>query len=90
MGVKNEKLILFQSTHHSIKAEKVLMDNDIIYRMAAVPPEISADCGSAISFSLDLESILEMFQKNNILVKAIYEINKTKAHKEYKKIYNEE
>ncbi|MFW6267466.1 MAG: DUF3343 domain-containing protein [Halanaerobium sp.] len=87
MGVENEKLILFQSTHHSIKAEKVLMENDIIYRMAAVPPEVSADCGSAIAFSLELDSILKMFEENNILVKAIYEIAKNKTHKEYKKIY---
>ena len=90
MGLENEKLILFQSTHHSIKAEKVLMSNDIQYRMAAVPPEISADCGSAIAFNLDLKSILAMFQQNNISVEAIYEIDKTKAHKEYKKIYKVE
>ena len=88
MGVKQEKLILFQSTHHSIKAEKVLMDNDILYRMAAVPPEISTDCGSAITVAYELEKLQELFNQENILVEAIYEFKTENRKKEYKKIYS--
>ena len=89
MGVnKEEKLILFQSTHHSIKAERVLFDNDLDYRMAAVPPEISTDCGSAITVPSELEELKKLFEKNNILVKAIYEVKKENMKKEYKKIYS--
>lgn len=90
MGITEEKLILFQSTHHSIKAEKVLMEENILYRMAAVPPEISADCGSAISFKLELEKILSMFTENNISVSAIYDMKEKNGRKEYKKIYEAE
>ncbi|RAK08491.1 uncharacterized protein DUF3343 [Halanaerobium saccharolyticum] len=91
MGVNNEqrdKLILFESTHHSIKAERVLFDNDLDYRMAAVPPEISSDCGSAITVPAELEMLKKLFEENNILVKAIYNFKKGNRKKEYKKIYS--
>lgn len=91
MGVnkeQNDKLILFQSTHHSIKAEKVFFDNGFDYRMAVVPPEISTDCGSAITVPAELEELKELFEKNNILVEAIYEFKKENRKKEYKKIYS--
>lgn len=93
MGLNNEskeKLVLFQSTHHSIKAEKVLMDNDLLYRMAAVPPEISSDCGSAVTVSSELEELLSLFEENNILVEAVYEVKKEANKKEYKKLYSRE
>lgn len=91
MGVnkdQKEKLILFESTHHSIKAERVLFDNDLDYRMAAVPPEISTDCGSAITVPAALDELKDLFEKNNILVKAIYDFKKMKNKTEYKKIYS--
>ena len=91
MGINNEpqdKLILFQSTHHSIKAEKVLMSNDLLYRMAAVPPEISSDCGSAVTVSAELDELLRLFKENDILVEAVYEVKKEANKKEYKKLYS--
>jgi hypothetical protein len=91
MGVnkeQKEKLILFESTHHSIKAERVLFDNDLDYRMAAVPPEISTDCGSAITVPAALDELKDLFEKNNILVKAVYDFKKAKNRTEYKKIYS--
>ena len=87
MKAEKEKLILFQSTHHSIKAEKACMDNDINYRMAAVPPEISTDCGSAITVSVELDKLKKLFKENNILVEAIYEMSESKSGKKYKKIF---
>ncbi|MEC9490395.1 MAG: DUF3343 domain-containing protein [Halanaerobiales bacterium] len=91
MGInseKNDKLILFESTHHSIKAERVLFDNDLDYRMAAVPPEISTDCGSAITVPAELDKLIDLFEENKILVKAIYNFKKENKKKEYKKIYS--
>lgn len=90
MGINNELLILFQSTHHSIKAEKVFMDNDLLYRMAAVPPEISTDCGSAISVPAQLEELKELLEQNDILVEAVYEVSENKRGKKYSKIYSAE
>ena len=91
MGVnrkKRDKLILFESTHHSIKAEKVFSDNGLDYRMEAVPPEISADCGSAITVPAELKILKELFEENNIQIKAIYDFKRTKNKAEYKKIYS--
>ena len=91
MGVNKEeknKLILFESSHHSIKAEKVFVNNQLDYRMTAVPPEISSDCGSAIIAVAALEELKELLQKNNISVEAIYELKNKNSKKEYKKIYS--
>jgi hypothetical protein len=82
------KLILFKSTHHSIKAEKILSHNQYNYRMAAVPPEISSDCGSAITVMVELKELINLFEENNILVEAIYQFKQKKDKKEYKKIYS--
>ena len=86
--VKKDKLILFESTHHSIKAERVLFDNDLNYMITAVPPEISTDCGSAITVPAELKELKNLFEENNILVEAIYEFKKTEGKKEFKKIYS--
>ncbi|MGM0500656.1 MAG: DUF3343 domain-containing protein [Bacillota bacterium] len=90
MVENKEKIILFQSTHHSIKAKNILSNNGLKFRMTAVPPVISADCGSAINTELELEDLKALFDKNNILVEAIYEITTSNRNKEYKKIYSRE
>lgn len=90
MGLKTKKLILFDSAHHSIKSEEVLRAKGIEYQMAAVPPEISADCGAAISIKIELEELIEIYEKNNILLKAIYEIKEDQGYKEYKKVFGAE
>lgn len=88
MGINKEKLVLFRSTYHSIKAEKILTEADIRYRMAAVPPEISSDCGSAISSAADLQKLKDLFAENNILVEAIYEFKNENGKKNFKKVYS--
>lgn len=88
MGLNTKKLILFDSAHHSIKSEKVLGEKKISYQMAAVPPEISADCGAAVTLEAELEEILSLFKENDILVEAIYQIKENKDTKNYKKVYS--
>ena len=88
MKANKEKLILFQSTHHSIKAKNILSNNGLKFRTTAVPPVISSDCGSAISTEVEIEELKKLFDKNNILVEAIYSFKKSNGNKEYKKIYN--
>lgn len=85
---KKEKLILFQSTHHSIKAKNIFSKHKIDFRMQAVPPVISGDCGSAIMAKIKLEELKLLFDKNNILVEAIYSLSSQSGKKEYKKIYS--
>jgi len=85
---EKEKLILFQSTHHSIKAKNIFSKHKIEFRMQAVPPVISSDCGSAIAAEIELDALKSLFDKNNILVEAIYSLSSQNEKKEYKKIYS--
>lgn len=87
MGLTKEKLVVFHSSHHSLKSEKIFTKNKIKYKMIALPPEISADCGTAISLRLELKKIIEIYHKNNILPKAVYELKDEQGYKEYKKVY---
>ena len=41
-------LVLFESTHRVIRAERVLEAGRVPYRIVPVPKEISAECGMAI------------------------------------------
>jgi len=91
MELKNQeknKLILFQSTHHSIKAKNILSKYEIEFRMQAVPPVISSDCGSAIAVKMELKALKSLFDENNILVEAIYSSSSKSGQKDYKKIYS--
>jgi hypothetical protein len=56
--------------------------------MQAVPPVISSDCGSAIMTKMELDALKALFDKNNILVEAIYSLSSQNEKKEYKKIYS--
>ena len=41
-------ILLFQSVHHVMKAEKVLKERGMAVDLIPVPREISSDCGVAI------------------------------------------
>jgi hypothetical protein len=49
---------------------------------------ISSDCGSAIMTKMELDALKALFDKNNILVEAIYSLSSQNEKKEYKKIYS--
>ena len=83
-----EKLILFETTEQTIIGKRDLTPRELNYRMAAVPPEISTDCGSAITVTAELEKLKKLFEEENILVEAVYELKKENRKKEYKKIYS--
>ncbi|MGM0602117.1 MAG: DUF3343 domain-containing protein [Bacillota bacterium] len=79
-------LLVFQSTHHSIKAEKIFSAENISYRIVPVPPEITADCGSAVRFDEKLDDILQLIKKNNIITAGVYEVIAENKNKRYNKI----
>jgi len=80
-------LLVFQSTHHSIKAEKIFSAENISYRIVPVPPEITADCGSAVRFNEDLADVLQLMKKNNVVTAGIYGVTAENDSKRYNKIY---
>lgn len=52
-------LILFDSVHHALKAEKILKNKDIIFKLIPVPKEISSDCGVCLRFLLEDRASIE-------------------------------
>lgn len=44
-------VIIFNSTHQALQAEKVLEDAGLSIDIVPRPPELSADCGLAIEFA---------------------------------------
>ncbi len=68
-------IISFNSTHHAIKIEKLLKENNISCTTIPTPREISASCGLSIRF---LENNLEIVEEKVIGndYKGIYKIVK--------------
>jgi len=52
-------LLLFASTHHAIKAEKVLLGAGARCQVIAVPKSISTECGLAIRISASEKGSIE-------------------------------
>jgi len=46
-----EKVILFESTRHAIRAEKILKEAGLAIKVIPTPRKYSSNCGVSISFS---------------------------------------
>ncbi len=44
-------VVLFDSVHHAMQAEKNLKEEGVPYKLVPVPRHISSDCGVCIRFS---------------------------------------
>ncbi len=56
---KSYGVILFDSVHHALKAEKMLKKNDIVFKLIPVPKHISSDCGVCLRFLLEDRVLIE-------------------------------
>ncbi|SCX81966.1 DUF3343 domain-containing protein [Alkaliphilus peptidifermentans] len=77
--MENSKIyvIVFDSTHSAIAAEKCLKDKKIPNEIIPTPREITASCGLSIRFNIDsLKIIKEALQNGNISINGIYELKK--------------
>ncbi len=65
-------LILFQSVHWVIKAEKLLQERGIKTKIIAVPKSISSECGMCLSFEEGKSgSALQLLKEEGFLVENI-------------------
>jgi hypothetical protein len=63
----NRLLVLFQSTHAVIKAERLCIAENLPCRVIAVPRQISSDCGISLELTEEhAEAIQALLTKNNI------------------------
>jgi hypothetical protein len=62
-------IFTFNSTHHVLKAEKLLLDKGIRHEIIPTPKNISSDCGMSIRISSDIsepKTIAVVLDENNI------------------------
>lgn len=79
-----EIIATFDSTHHALRFEKTLKQNEIALVVMPVPREISASCGLAVKFGeQDLAKAKDLAGSNEILVKKYYEIKINDNKREY-------
>lgn len=69
-------IITFSSTHHALKAEKILKKADIPAKVIPVPRDISSDCGVALRFEKQFEDDVKTeLNVENIEIAGIYPMN---------------
>jgi len=69
--MKTHYILLFESVHKVMKAEKILRSEGIKHDIIPTPKEFSSDCGMSVRLSIektDIEGIKELFSAQNILI----------------------
>ena len=68
-------VILFYSTAHAIRAERVLQRAGFAIKMIPTPRQISSDCGMALRFDhADQEAVAASLQENRVPINGIHTI----------------
>ena len=70
------KVLIFESTHHVLKAEQILIRHMFCFDIIPTPKHISSDCGMSIRFDpkiSDTEEIKQILDCQNLTYK-IYDI----------------
>lgn len=70
----------FQTTHQAIRAEKVLSNIALKFKMVPVPRSISSSCGVALCcLPADVTAIKSHLEENSIVVEGVFELEKKVA-----------
>ncbi|HHW98408.1 MAG TPA: DUF3343 domain-containing protein [Firmicutes bacterium] len=68
-------LITFDSTHHALAAESLLLEANLTPDIQPIPRELSASCGLAIAIPQAVrQQALELLRQNAIRYRAIYRV----------------
>lgn len=84
----NYYLLVFQSTHQYMRAEKLFDDLDYDFELYNIPPEISADCGLGLKFEnlVDEDKVFKIIKRSGIEIDGLYHIEKEDTGKNIEKI----
>jgi hypothetical protein len=52
---KSYEVILFKAVSYALKAEKILKEENLPYKLIPVPKQISSDCGVCLMIHIDME-----------------------------------
>lgn len=68
-------VVLFHSTAHAIRAEKVLLQAEFQIKLIPTPRQLSSDCGMALRFDrVEAERVAGVLQENRVPINGIHEI----------------
>lgn len=66
-------VVTFESTHHAMKGEKILKENQIEHRMIPTPRAITRSCGLSAKFELkDMEKVKKLFTQDEVAITGVY------------------
>lgn len=69
-------LITFDSTHHALAAESLLLEANLGPDIQPVPRELSASCGLAIAIPLAARELaLQLLQQHAVAYRATYRVS---------------
>ena len=68
-------VVLFHSTAHAIRAEKVLIQAGFTIKMIPTPRQLSSDCGMALRFGREDETVVgSILKENEVPINGIHAI----------------
>ncbi len=71
----NFSVILVPSTHHAMKAESILLQAGVSYKLVPVPRHIHSDCGVCVRvFKADMERAKSLLKDNNIDIEGSFDL----------------
>jgi len=80
-------IITFQSTHHAMRAEKVLTEEGIKTKTIPTPRDISLSCGLAIRVAFeDLETIMELKRSGKLDYKELHHLQTVDGKRALRKL----
>ena len=69
-------VVLFHSTAHAIRGEKVLQRAGLTIKMIPTPRQLSSDCGMALRFDrLDKEPVAAILKEHKVPINGIHPIS---------------
>ncbi len=70
-------ILTFQSTHHAMRAERILTEEGIKTKTIPTPRDITLSCGLAIRIGVeDLETIMELKRSEKLEYKELHHLKK--------------
>jgi hypothetical protein len=74
--MNSDCIIIFQSTHQALKAEKTLKKCNLTGRMIPLPRKFSSNCGLALKINCKMKPQIEAaFLDNSIEYEGIYDLD---------------
>ena len=66
---------IFPSTHYAIRAEKIISNKALKFKMVPVPRSISSSCGVALCcLPADAPAIKGRLEENSVIIEGIFEL----------------